>query len=371
MIYRPLAGEQVSQLGFGAMRLPQHNGTVNEAEAIRMIRHAIDNGINYVDTAWVYHDGISEIVVGKALQDGYRQKTFVATKSPIWLIQKPEDFDDFLDKQLAKLQTDHIDYYLLHALNAGTWDICKKFDAIGFCERAKQSGKIRHFGFSFHDDSAVFTPIINHYPWEFCQIQYNFLDRGYQAGQAGLERARAQGTDIVVMEPLRGGNLAGPIPTGVQKLYDSQSVKRSAVDWALRWIWNQPTIGTVLSGMSTMEQLVENLQLADQIQAGKMTTTELQMMDQAELEYRRLIKVNCTACKYCLPCPAGVDIPRNFSVYNNFFMFEQSAAAKAGYTWVPAAERADQCVDCGQCEELCPQHIAIRQELKQVTAALT
>ncbi len=370
MMYRTLAGEKVSQLGFGAMRLPQKDGAIDQAEAIWMIRRAIDAGVNYVDTAWPYHGGESEVVVGKALLDGYRNRTFLATKSPLWLIQKPADFEEYLDKQLARLQTDHIDFYMLHAMDAARWKMCQDFDAIGFCERAKIAGKIRHFGFSFHDEAPVFNTVLDAYPWEFCQIQYNLLDRGFQAGQAGLDRAVARGTDVIVMEPLRGGNLAGPIPVNVQARYDQARVERSPVDWCLRWVWDKAGVATVLSGMSHRDQLEENLHIAGAASPGCLAPEERVMLEEVEAEYRRLIEVNCTACRYCMPCPHGVDIPRNFAVFNSYAMFDRSAAAKGGYNWIGDKEKAHQCVDCGECEPLCPQHLPIRQDLKRVVAAL-
>ncbi len=370
MLYRKLAGERVSQLGFGAMRLPTRDGAIDEAEAIAMIRDSIDAGINYVDTAWPYHDGASEPLVGKALRDGYRDRVFLATKSPIWLLKKPEDFDTFLDRQLARLETDHIDFYLLHALNVPSWETCLKFDALAFGERAKKAGKIRHFGFSFHDDLATFKKICDASDWEFCQIQYNFLDRKEQAGEEGLRYARSKGIDIVVMEPLRGGNLVSPVPASVRALYDAQAVKRSSADWALRWVWNERDVAVVLSGMSTRRQIEENLATAADAAAGSMSAGELAMIDRAETEYRRLMPVPCTGCRYCMPCSAGVNIPRNFAVFNEYYMFERSEAARGGYRWVDADQRADKCVECGACEELCPQHIAIRENLKRVVAEM-
>ena len=359
MLYRTLAGERVSQLGFGAMRLPTLGGKINRAETTRMVRSAIDSGLNYIDTAYIYHGGESEEAIGEALQDGWRDKVFLATKSPIWLLEDPEDFPRILEEQLKRLGTDHIDFYLLHSLGVSTWDKCKRFDAIGFCERAKAQGKIRHYGFSFHDAGPIFLNILESHPWEFCQIQYNYLDRDYQAGQKGLDAALAQGTDVIVMEPLRGGNLAQNVPPSVQALWDGAPTQWSPAEWALRWIWNNPGISILLSGMTTQAQVDENLAIAANAQAHSLTAQELNLIDQAERTYRSLIQVGCTACRYCMPCPQGVDIPRNFSQYNEYFMFNQSEAAKGGYQWIPAAERADHCISCGVCVDLCPQQIDI------------
>ena len=369
MISRSLAGEQVSQLGFGAMRLPMAGGAVDVPETIRILRHAMDHGVNYLDTAWVYHDGKSEGIVGKALKDGYRDRTFVATKSPLWLMKDPADFDHYLDEQLKRLDTDHIDFYLLHALNAGTWETCQRLDALGFLERAKRSGKIRHAGFSFHDELPVFKEIVDHGGWEFCQIQYNYLDRGFQAGEEGLHYAKDRGIDVIVMEPLRGGSLARGVPPSVQALWDGAAVRRTPAEWALRWVWDHPEVSLVLSGMAAIEQVEENLRTAADAAPLSLSDAERALVDSAEAAYRGETRIDCTACRYCMPCPSGVDIPRNFAQYNTYYMFMQDALVKADYRWIPEAERASACTDCGTCEESCPQQLPIREHLKAVTAA--
>jgi len=370
MLYRKLAGEQVSQLGFGMMRLPTVGGRIDQGEVTSMVRSAIDQGLNYLDTAYVYHGGLSEGSVAEALEGGWRERVFLADKSPVWLVEKPADFSRLLDEQLTRLKTDRIDYYLLHALNAGTWEKCLQHGAIEFCEQARAAGKIRHFGFSFHDETPVFGPILRHYPWEFCQVQYNYLDRQYQACEAGLEAAVAQGTDVVVMEPLRGGNLASTPPPAVQALWDSAPVRRTPAEWALRWVWNHPGVGVVLSGMGTQAQVDENLRIASDARPGGLTAAERALVDRAEAVYRSLTQVGCTGCRYCMPCPQGVDIPRNFGVYNEYHMFNQSPAAQGGYRWIDAGARADRCVQCGACLELCPQQLAIPDLLGQVARAL-
>lgn len=371
MLYRPLAGESVSQLGFGAMRLPTRpDGKIDQPVATRLIRSSIDAGLNYIDTAYVYHNGESEAAVGEALRDGWRNRVFVATKSPIWRIEAAADFPRILDEQLKRLETDHIDFYLLHSLGASSWDKCLKLDALAFCEKAKAQGKIRHFGFSFHDENPIFHRILEAYDWEFCQIQYNFLDRNYQAGTKGLDAAAARGTGVIVMEPLRGGNLAQNIPPAVQSLWDQAPQRRSAAEWALRWLWNQRDVALLLSGMGTQAQVDENLAVAASAGIWQLTQEELDLIDRVEQAYRTLIQVGCTACQYCMPCPHGVDIPRNFSHYNDFYMFNQSAVAKSGYQWVPTEARADRCTECGVCLDLCPQHIPIPEMLKKVAGAL-
>lgn len=368
MIYRSLAGEKVSQLGFGAMRLPMQGSAVDLPEAIRMIHRAQDGGVNYFDTAWVYHGGQSEGIVGQALAGARRQQAFVATKSPIWEVKQEADFPRLLDAQLERLGMDHIDFYLLHALNAGSWETCLKFAAIPFLEKAKKAGKIRHFGFSFHDRPEVFPTILNAYQWEFCQVQYNLLDRDPGRGHPGLEAPAAHGTDIIIMEPLRGGNLAGRMPAAVQKLLDGAAQQRSPAEWALRWIWDRPEPGVVLSGMSTMEQVEENLRVASEAGPGNLDDAGRRLIDLMETTFRALITVPCTACRYCMPCPSGVDIPRNFGSYNEYFMFAENPAVRAGYTWIPEAERAFNCTQCGACEAMCPQQIKIAGLMKEVAA---
>jgi uncharacterized protein len=368
MLYRSLAGDRVSQLGFGAMRLPVSDGTVDVAESIRMFRHAIDEGVNYLDTAWVYHDGESEGIVGRAMHDGYRDRTFVATKSPVWLMNKPADFDRYLDLQLERLDTDHIDFYLLHALNAGSWATCKRLDALGFLERARTAGKIRHAGFSFHDELPAFKQIVDEGTWDFCQIQYNYLDRVFQAGAEGLHYAKDRGIDVIVMEPLRGGSLARGVPPSVQAVWDRAAVHRTPADWALRWIWDQPEVSLILSGMGAIEQVEENVRTASTAQAGGLTDHERALVDAAEAAYRGETRIDCTACRYCMPCPSGVDIPRNFAHYNNYFMFMQDELIKVDYRWIPEDERAGACTECGNCEELCPQQLPIKDHLKTVAA---
>lgn len=370
MKYRNLAGRRVSQLGFGAMRLPTKEGTLDEAGATKMIHFALDNGINYIDTAWPYHDGESEPVIGRALQGGYRKATYIATKSPTWLITDESDFEDILDKQLQRLQTDHIDFYLLHALNQKHWEICRRFDGLGFLTRMKEKGKILHAGFSFHDEFPLFREIVDTYDWEFAQIQYNYLDRTYQAGEAGLDYARSRGLDVIVMEPLRGGNLAGPLPSQVAELWKRGTNGWTPVEWALRWVWNDPLVSLLLSGMSNMEQLKENLRVASEASADSLSGEQLALVDSVEAAYRGLIPVDCTGCGYCMPCPSGVDIPGNFSVWNEYHMFGRNEKANR-YSTLDEGVRADRCIECGACLDHCPQQIAIPTELKRLASALS
>ncbi|MDR3238704.1 MAG: aldo/keto reductase [Clostridiales bacterium] len=360
----------VSVLGFGAMRMPTAGGAVDEREAVKLIRYAIDSGVNYVDTAFFYHKGESEKIVGRALKDGYRHKTMLATKLPLLgQIRTREDYDKTLDTQLAKLQTDHIDFYLLHGLNKRNWnDTVLKLDLIGKMESAKKAGKVKHFGFSFHDDHETFIKIVDSYDqWEFCQIQYNYIDTENQAGVQGLRYAASKGIPVIVMEPVLGGKIAA-VPEKVREIFDSHPIQRSPVEWAFRFVWNHEEVITVLSGMSSMAQLEENLQYAENAQAGLLTEEDLAMLERVKTEYQKLRPVPCTACGYCLPCPNGVNIPENFRVYNDTFSYDMESS-KGGYAWIPGG-KAESCVSCGECDAKCPQKINISELMPKVHARL-
>jgi len=383
MLYRKFGklDFEVSALGFGAMRLPtKENETgsdlpgnnIDEEEAIRMIRYSIDQGVNYIDTAYIYHAGFSEIVTGKALKDGYREKVKLATKSPTWLIKAPEDFDRLLDEQLNRLQTDHIDFYLLHALSRDSWkNVILKFDIIKRAEAAKQAGKIKHIGFSFHDEGSAFIEIVDGYDkWEFCQIQYNYLDIENQAGLKGLKYAASKGIAVVIMEPLLGGKLANP-PKDIKAILDENGRNESAAYWALQWLWNQPEVAVVLSGMSNMEQLEDNLASADKSGVGVLGTEELDTIKRVISKYSERAAIPCTACRYCMPCPNNVDIPKNFELYNSSVIHEDMVGARHEYNnSFDAANRASGCVECKICEEKCPQSIPISDWMPKVHKTL-
>jgi len=363
-----------SALGFGAMRLPVLDGDmgkIDEPEAIRMIRYAIDHGVNYVDTAYPYHRGTSEALVGRALQEGYREKVRLATKMPCWLIEAPEDFDRYLDEQLERLQTARIDFYLLHALNAKSWPKVQEHGVLDWAERALDDGRIGHLGFSFHDDYSVFEEIVNATDlWTFCQIQYNYMDVEEQAGRKGLLYAADKGLAVVVMEPIRGGQLVDP-PESVAELWESAPQQRTPADWALQWVWNQPEVSLLLSGMSTMEHVVENVTSAEHSGVGTLTEEELALIGRVREAYQSLIPIPCTKCDYCQPCPSGVSIPRIFNIYNELTMYGGLDRAQMIYNnWVKPESRADQCTECGECEEKCPQQIEIIDWLKKAHAAL-
>jgi len=373
MLYRrmPGTGERVSVLGFGAMRLPlldeKDPGSIDRPEAIAMIRRAVDGGVNVVDTAWPYHGGESERLVGEALKGGYREKVFLSTKLPTYEVEKHEDMDRFLDEQRKRLQSETIDFYLLHALNRERWARMQEHGFASFLERALEAGTIRHAGFSFHADREIFKEIVDAYDWSFCLIMYNLLDEHFQAGREGMLHAAEKGLGIMVMEPLRGGRLAGEVPDPVQRIWDEADVRRSPAAWGLRWVWDHPEVSVALSGMSTMAQVEENLRVASEGRAGSLTEAERSLAARVKAEYRKRIRVDCTTCGYCLPCPEGVNITGCFSFLNNAFLFDAMERYRDFYRQVvPDAERASRCVECGSCEEACPQGIPIREKLKEV-----
>ncbi len=357
-----------SALGFGAMRLPIIGGDtakIDEPLAIDMIRYAIDNGVNYVDTAYPYHKGQSEIVVGKALRDGYREKVKLATKMPCWLINTADDFDKYFNEQLKKLQTDHIDFYLLHGLRVERWRIVGDLNVFKWAEKKIKEGKIGNLGFSFHDELPLFKEIVDYHDWDFCQIQYNYMDTKYQAGTEGLRYAAKKGIAVVIMEPIAGGRLAVEPPTAIKQLWKEGHHKWKPAEWALQWVWNHPEVSIVLSGMSTMEQVVENVKAAGRSEVGKLTEEDLKLVDRIAKKYSEMGFVGCTGCRYCTPCPSGVAIPEIFSLFNEFYMKDRDPAVKAKYAAQLKKEQyAKNCVSCGRCEELCPQHLPIRNLLR-------
>jgi hypothetical protein len=380
MLYRtmPKNGDRLSVLGFGCMRLPAKEGRIDEQRATRQVRYAIDAGVNYIDTAWPYHAGESESFLGRALADGYREKVRLATKLPSFLAEKPEDLDRFLNTQLSKLKTDHIDYYLLHTLTGALWDHLETLGVRDFLDRAKSDGRIVNAGFSFHGTAEDFIRIVDAYPWEFCQIQYNFLDEEYQAGTKGLEYAASKGLGVIVMEPLRGGNLGLPeAPPSIAGIWAESPTRRSPAEWALRWVWNHPQVTVVLSGMNEEAHIDENLRLAGRASPGSLTTEELALVKRAAEKYKELMKVGCTGCGYCMPCPAGVAIPACFEVYNKMHLFGNTQEAlymyamrMSGILRKGSSGYASQCIECGQCLEKCPQHLPIPALLKTVVEEL-
>ena len=364
---------QISPLGFGCMRFPvfdDDSGKIDEEKAIEMIRYAIDNGVNYIDTAYSYHQENSEYLVGKALKDGYREKTYVATKLPCWLIKTYEDFDKYLGEQLEKLDIDCIDFYLLHSIDKNRWKNLKELDVFKFLEQAKKSGKINYIGFSFHDELEVFKEIVDCYDWDFCQIQLNYVDRNYQAGEEGLEYAYNKGVSVVIMEPIKGGKLSNP-SFEINELWDTSEIKRTPAEWALRWVLNHKEVSILLSGMSTIEQVKENINTASNAKPKHLSKKELEIIDKVTNIYQEKVKVGCTGCEYCLPCPKNISIPNIFEIYNELYVFDSEENSKDIYkTYIEKQIDALNCIECGQCESMCPQNIEIRRHLKDAHKAL-
>lgn len=353
---------QVSALGFGCMRLPTIGGdhaNIDEPEATRMLHYAIDHGVNYLDTAYPYHGGNSELFLGRALQGGYRKKVRLATKLPGWKVEAADDFDKFLNEQLQKLQTDHIDFYLLHGLGRQRWNKMRDLGILARAERAIADGRIGYLGFSFHDKLAVFQEIVDAHNWTFCQIQYNYMDIENQAGTQGLRYAALKGLAVVVMEPLLGGKLVDP-PAPIQAIWDTAARKRSPADWALQWLWNQPEVSVVLSGMSTMDQVVHNVASAVAAHVNALTADELALFERVRAKYNELCPIPCTQCEYCLPCPNNVAIPRVLAAYNEGMMYNKPDVMRRWYKqWIPAENQARACIQCLECEDKCPQNIPI------------
>jgi predicted aldo/keto reductase-like oxidoreductase len=365
---------QVSALGFGTMRLPYlpneagDCSDVDEPQATEMVHHAIDCGVNYVDTAYPYHEGNSERFLGRALMGGYRGRVKLATKLPCWLVETPGDFDKLLDEQLEKLQTDHIDFYLLHALWRERWDKMQKMDVFAWAEKARADGRIGHLGFSFHGTLPLFKEVIDTYDWAMCQIQYNLLNEDVQVGTEGLEYAAEKGVAVAIMEPLMGGALADP-PDAAKAVWDAAGA--NLVDVALRWLWNKPQVSVVLSGMSAPEQVRQNLESAEESGVGALSPEELDLVARVQEAYKGLESIPCTKCAYCMPCPNGVNIPRNFELYNQAAVYGNASLSKALYNGhMPKDERADACIACGECEEQCPQQIEISDWMGRVHETL-
>jgi uncharacterized protein len=376
MLYRKMkkASPELSILGFGCMRLPVlEDGKIDESEATTMLRYAIDHGVNYVDTAYVYHGGESEPFVGKALADGYRERVHLATKLPSWLIRTREDMDKYLDEQLARLRTDHIDFYLVHGLNQVFWENLRDLGITGFLDEAIADGRIRYAGFSFHDNVELFREIVDAYDWTFAQIQYNFMDEHYQAGTEGLEYASKKGLGIVVMEPIRGGLLARDIP-GIREIWESADVRREPAEWALRWVWDHKEVTVVLSGMSAFDQVRKNVELAKSVLPGSMSNKDLNLIDRVRDELEKKIQIPCTGCRYCVPCQHGVSIPECFEMFNRGHMYGDEEGTKGMYSMFlggffdGSPHYASCCKDCGECEEKCPQGLPIQEHLRAVAA---
>ncbi len=373
MIYRKIveSGPEVSLLGYGCMRFPKNGNTIDKSLTFSQMKYAFDEGVNYFDTAYLYHGGKSEVILGEFIKKfNIRDKLYIADKLPTFLINKAEQFEKFFQTQLERLDTDYIDFYLMHMLTCvADWEKLKSLGIIEFINEKKKSGKIRHIGFSYHGRPEDFIKILEDYPWEFCQIQFNYIDENYQAGKAGLIRARELGIGIVIMEPLRGGALANQSPDKVKELFDTYPEKRSSAYWALRFVMNHEGVSTVLSGMNVNEHIKENINVASITSENSMNQDELNVIEGAKAVYSELMKVQCTGCNYCMPCPFGVDIPLVFADYNSKYFF------KGGITRFHYLGRhvgllgeksgVNLCTNCGKCTKHCPQNIDIPSKLKE------
>ena len=377
MQYRTMAktGDRLSALGLGCMRLPTvKKGRIDREKAARLIRKAIDEGVNYLDTAFPYHDGQSEPFLGEVLAtDGYRDRVKLATKLPHWLVRESADMPKLLNVQLERLQTDRIDYYLIHMLRESRWETLKQLGAIEFLERARREGRIGHIGFSSHAGRDEFMRLVDDYDWEFTQIQYNFLDTQNQAGAEGLRHAAERGLGMVIMEPLRGGNLAKQQPEGIQQIWDRADTKRTPAEWALRWLWNYPEIHVVLSGMTHEPELDENLKTVETAEPHSLTQEELALVDEVADAYRAKMRAGCTGCQYCMPCPTGINIPACLQLLDSYHLFGNKRGHQFSYMFMaagildPNRTLASECIECGKCTKKCPQNLPIPELLKEVS----
>jgi len=354
-------GLQISRFGLGCMRFPE-----NEPDAIKMVRHAIDKGVNYMDSAYIYGD--SEIITGKALRDGYRERVYVATKCPIVHMRRHEDFEKYLDEELLRLGTDHIDFYLLHNLNPNHWEKVKRFDGFSFLDKMVQKGKILHKGFSLHNTLAAFQEIIDAFDWDMAQIQLNILDEHNPIGVEGLTYAAGKAVPVVIMEPLRGGYLLNNLSDNTKDFIASHHEKRSFVEWCFRWLYNMPEVAVILSGTSSIEQLDDNLRIFEHSAPHVMSETDMLLIRQLQEEFDKMNSIGCTGCRYCMPCPQGVAIPELFKLYNSYQMTRPNPIDKVMYSqiFVPNDRDASHCVSCGMCERHCPQNLKIIDLLKVV-----
>ena len=374
MIYRKLGntGLEFSSLGFGCMRLPFTDGDVRniDVEKVReMVHYDIDNGVNYFDLALPYHEGMAEVVIGDILkEDNLRDKIYIGSKLPVWKVKSYEDCEEVFENQLKKLKTDYFDIYLLHNMDYAHWELAKKYRVFDLFDKKIKEGKIKHIGFSFHGNVPLLKEIIDYYKWEFCLIQHNYMDTDYQAGTEGLEYAYSKGLGVMIMEPLKGGQLAKKSPEPIQNIWDKCNSERTAAQWGLAYLFNKKEVSCVLSGMNSMEMLKENIETANMFPIGSLSDEEVSLYGEVKKEFEKLIKIPCTRCQYCLPCPFDVDIPSNIDSYNMGFMYNTIEHAKNFYNrafFDP--KRSTNCTSCGACLPKCPQHLNIPEIMKRIS----
>lgn len=370
MLYRNIGKDQlkISQLGFGCMRLPIIDGDFSKIDtdyAAEMVQKAIDSGVNYLDTAWPYHDGNSERFLGDFLEKtGQRKDIYLATKLPLFNLDETTNFYDLLDTQLEKLKTDHIDFYMLHGLDEWKWVKVQEMKVFDFIKAAKEQGKARYVGFSFHDNLETFKNICDSGAFDFCQIQLNYMDENFQAGLEGLEYAHKLGIPVIIMEPIKGGKLAFELKGELTTIWDKYGVEVSPAQLALKYLWSKPEVGIILSGMSTMDQVLENLDSASSFAVGSLTEKESALIEEVRNYLIQKTEIDCTACKYCSDCPQNIKIWDVFTNYNNYKIYDDLKGSKMGYMRTPADRRADACIECGLCESVCPQSLTIIDYLK-------
>ncbi len=366
-------GNKLSMLGYGCMRFTKKGNAIDIDKAEQEIMAAYEAGVNYYDTAYIYPG--SEAALGEILErNGIRDKVNIATKLPQYLIRNSKGLDKYFEEELSRLRTDHVDYYLMHHLtDVEMWEKLKAVGIEDWIREKKASGQIRNIGFSYHGNSDNFVTILNDYDWDFCQVQYNYLDEVTQAGVSGVKAAADKGIPVVIMEPLRGGKLVNMLPEKAKKIFEESDHDWTPAQWAFRWLYNQPEVTVVLSGMNSLEMVEENCRTASEMQAGTLTDKDFELLDKVKEAIRENEKVGCTGCRYCMPCPKGVDIPGTFACYNTMYTEGKNSgrfqyAQTVGLTKEPAF--ASQCIECGKCEQHCPQSIPIREKLKEADKAL-
>lgn len=366
-------GKPVSILGYGCMRFSKKGNSIDIDKAEAEVMAAIRQGVNYLDTAYIYPG--SEAAVGEILQRNHcRDKVAIATKLPQYLIKSEAALDKYFNEQLARLKTDYIDYYLMHMLtDIAAWEKLKKLGILQWIEKKKSEGKIRNLGFSYHGNTDMFLEILEDYDWDFCQIQYNYMDEHSQAGRKGLQAAAKKGIPVIIMEPLRGGKLVDLLPEKAKKIIADNPRKWTPAEWAFRWLWSQPEVTCVLSGMNSEEMVQENVRIASEVQLHEFSDEDFKMIEEVKAAINKNTKVGCTACAYCMPCPKGIDIPTAFRCYNRMYT-ENKKSGRLEYLQIVALQKEmsdiSNCVECGKCEMHCPQHIEIRKKLKEARKEL-